>query len=508
MAGGDANRSRSRNLVVAGMLVFVIPLLAAISAMVGPASLLPYVGIVGCLIVFMLPLEIVLISTLVIAGIAAGLLEYFGGVSQGFWLPYLLGVLLALRGVVERLRFRSSPVRSRESSRQTPNNNAAFVSIFAFLYFSVALFGLAIALPTLQQLVVGVKNYFFIWGVLLALIWSPWHIASSTRFWTAVVVIASLQWPVAMYQRFVVASRRHDTAAWDSVVGTFGGDPSGGGNSAAMAFICCVAVAVLALRMRDRQLKVIFGLPLLVLCIAPIALAEVKAAFVWLAIVFLLLTWQYIRREPIRAIGSALVGFALLAGLAVVYVAAYKDQMGTSTTLESIYDKQIKYSVDPNEFSSQYQRLGRVTSLVYWWSQHDVATNPVEMLFGHGLGASRSVSSLGISQLAKRLPYAVDGTAVSALLWDVGLLGCLAFTLILASAGIGSLRLSRAVKLEPALRETTVLSSIVLISLLVGMLYNKDAIDNASLQILLMFALGQFLIARRLVVRSKRGTPA
>jgi hypothetical protein len=494
--------------VVAGTLIFVIPLLAAISALVGPYSLLPYVAVVGCLIVFMLPLETVLITTLFIAAIAAGSLEYFGGASQGFWLPYLLGVLLALRGVVERLRFRSSPIRSREFSRQKPNNNAAFVSIFAFLYFSVALFGLAITLPPLQQLVVGVKNYFFVWGVLLVLIWSPWQIASSTRFWTAVVVIASLQWPVAMYQRFIVAARRHDTAAWDSVVGTFGGDPSGGGNSAAMAFVCCVAVAVLALRMRDKQLKVVVGVPMLLLCMAPIALAEVKAAFVWLTVVFLILTWQYFRREPIRAIGSALIGFILLAGLGFIYVAAYKDQMGTSTTLESIYDKQIKYSVDPNEFSSQYKRLGRVTSLVYWWSQHDVTTNPVEMLFGHGLGASRSVSSLGTSQLARRLPFAVDGTAASALLWDVGLLGCLSFVLVLAAAGLGSLRLSRDLKMPLEWRETTVLSSIVLLSLLVGILYNKDAIDNASLQILLMFALGQFLIARRLIERSKRGTPA
>lgn len=501
--GEYARRINRQNFFIACIVLFLVPLLATISAIVGPYSLLPYVGIVGCVIVFMLPLDIVLIGTLSFASIFAGLLEYFGGVSQGFWLPYLLGILLAFRGAGERLRLRSNIETSRKPSSQSLGIGTP-VPFLVLMYFSIALFGLAITLPALPQLIVGTKNYFFLWGVLLVLIWSPWQAKSSTRFWTALVVIACLQWPVAAYQRFIIAARRHDAAAWDAVVGTFGGDPSGGGNSAAMAFVCCIAVAILTLRMREKQLKVRIGLPLLVLSILPIALAEVKAAFIWLIVIFFILTAQYLRRNPFQAIGAALLGFALLAGLGFFYVAAYKDQMGTSTTLASIYDKQIKYSIDPSEFNSQYKRLGRVTALAYWWQQHDIAANPAEVLFGHGLGASRSVSSLGISQLARGLPYAVDGTAASTLLWDIGLLGCLTFAGILTAAGFGSLRLSRDQKLEPAWQETTTLSGVVLITLLVGTLYNKDAIDNSTLQILLMFAISQFFIARRFGMRSQQ----
>jgi hypothetical protein len=51
-----------------------------------------------------------------------------------------------------------------------------------------------------------------------------------------------VQIPVAIYQViFVVPKRvafRGEDEKWDSVVGTFGGDPMGGGNTAAMGMFC------------------------------------------------------------------------------------------------------------------------------------------------------------------------------------------------------------------------------------------------------------------------------
>lgn len=493
----DPNRTRT---VATGVAIFlIVPILAALSAFVGPYSLLPYIAIVGSIAVFSLPLDVVLIATFLSASVLAGILEYFGGVSQGFWLPYLLSALLALRGFGERLRPKSTEISnlSRLSTFQT--KGLSVVQLLAFLYVSIAFFGLSVALPPMSQVIVGTKNYFFIWGVLLVLIWSPWEASSSQRFWTTVVAIACLQWPFTLYQRFVIAARRHDNAAWDSVVGTLGGDPTGGGNSAAMAFLCCIAVAVLGLRMRDRQLKILPGTLLLCLCLLPIALAEVKAAFIWLVIVFVILTARQFIHEPMRAITTVLIGGALMTALGITYVVAYKDQMGSGSSLESIYDKQIKYSIDPNEFSSQYKRLGRVTSLVYWWQHHDMSADPVNLLFGHGLGSSRSVSSLGVSELARRLPYAVDGTAASALLWDIGLLGAITFTAMLVAAAIGTLRLSRKPHLHQASREACLLSGVVLSMTLTGLLYNKDALDNATVQLLVMFSMAQFLIFRKWV---------
>lgn len=51
-----------------------------------------------------------------------------------------------------------------------------------------------------------------------------------------------VQFPLAIYQVLVVVPKRvalrGEDEKWDSVVGTFGGDPMGGGNTAAMGMFC------------------------------------------------------------------------------------------------------------------------------------------------------------------------------------------------------------------------------------------------------------------------------
>lgn len=485
---------RVKLIKIATVLAFflIVPLLAAVSAMVGPYSLLPYVAIAGAIAAFTLQLSTVVVLCLLSASFLAGVLEYFVGISQGFWLPFLMGLLMALRGVAEL--FRPQTQASEQGHQRMPLHSA---QVLGLIYMAIAVFGVVVDMPTLPQVLVAAKNYFFMWGVLLVLIWSPWQATSSQKFLNAVIFIACLQLPFTLYQRFVVAARRRDTAAWDSVVGTLGGDPSGGGNSAAMAFLCCIAIAVIGMRMRDRKMDLLPGALMLVICVLPIALAEVKAAFIWLLIVFFILVWRQIVREPLRAISTVLGGLVLIAGVGFTYTLAYQDQMGANTSWEQIYDKQIKYSIDPNEFSSQHQRLGRTTALVYWWEKHDLGADPLHFLMGHGLGASRSSSSLGLSELAKRLPYAVDGTGFSTLLWDVGLLGALAFTGMLGSAMAAVFRVGRQEGLDPIWRESTSIAGVVLVLALFGLIYNKDAIDNPTIQLLLMFSIAQLFMARR-----------
>jgi uncharacterized membrane protein len=322
------------------------------------------------------------------------------------------------------------------------------------------------------------------------------------------VVVACLQWPVALYQRiFIRAAGRSVVARLDSVVGTFGGQPDGGGNSAAMAFLCCLAVGVLVVRMREKRIGVMLGAFLIILCIIPIALAEVKAAFIWIVVVFLVINIRLIRREPLRASISLLMGALLLGGLGLVYKEAYRES-GTKVTFENFYESTIKYSVDPAEYSARFHRLGRITSIVFWWKHHDLRSDSLSMLIGHGIGSSRSKSSMGQGEIARELqPIFPDTTAASTLLWDVGLLGALSFVAMLAVAGLSAIKASQRRELDVFWRETTLMSACVLSMAILGVLYNVDPIDNPTVQILIFFAIGQVLLVRREIARVGSAPP-
>ena len=247
----------------------------------------------------------------------------------------------------------------------------------------------------------------------------------------------------------------------------------------------------------------------MVFSVIPLALAEVKAAFVWLLLIFLILFAKQFVTQPFRALSTLVIGASLIGGLAWTYQMTYQAAGGGST-MQEVYDRQIRYTFDPDEYRADMKRLGRMTAIVYWWQRHSLAKDPVTTLFGHGIGASRSTSSLAVGELARKLPVPVDVNAASVLLWDVGLLGAAAFFALLAVAALAALRLSQNQELSATWRESCLFSACVLALATSSLLYNRDTIDNAVVQTLIYFSIGQALLARRalLAIRTRHSGPA
>jgi hypothetical protein len=94
----------------------------------------------------------------------------------------------------------------------------------------------------------------------------------------------------------------------------------------------------------------------------------------------------------------------------------------------------------------QYSELSRWTALTFWAQEH-VRANPINTLIGHGVGASRENAGgvVGASTLAEKKygGLRIGYTAVSALLWDTGVIGLITVLGMFGSAFLTAGRVAR-----------------------------------------------------------------
>lgn len=492
MASIAYKNSASAYLAFAAVIAFSI-LMGVVAAFSGWVSILA--TLVPAIIIgsFFVPIEWLVFVAWFTSALLAGSLEYFLGKPQGFWVPNLIGLLLILVLLV-KYRF-ERPTQTQLKAKQADGDVAVDLILWiALLWLITVIFSTVLALPSFAQIIVAAKNYIFIWGFFLAIIWHRWDNKSLSRIWSAVVLVACFQLPLTLYQRFFVAAKRHDYAGWDAVVGSFGGNPERGGHSAAMALVACLAVGVLLLRWRSKQLSGIKTFVLAVTCIAPVMLAEVKMVIIWALITVIYVFGQEIKRRFLHTLLLLLAGIVLVVLMAVSYKAMYYDNTH-STSWAQVYDKQIKYAVDPDEFNVQYKRLGRMAALKFWGQKNNLG-DPVYFFLGYGLGASRSSSSIAVGELTRRYPFEIDASAASTLLWDSGVLGAGLFFLLLGTGSWAAFKSSQRPDLLPENRLLLSISGLALFLIFTGFAYNRDAIDAPAIQILLFVSLGQVLLVR------------
>jgi hypothetical protein len=173
-----------------------------------------------------------------------------------------------------------------------------------------------------------------------------------------------------------------------------------------------------------------------VLLLSPVLVNSARAALLYVPLVFGLVFITDIIRHPLRVLSGLVVVGALVVAMLMSYTALNKspDTHTWRDLLRNTYEYQ---------FATERQRAGDYSSLSRWtaltfWAERQRLDAPVETLIGHGPGASR-VEDAGLDladTLAERRfsGRRIGYTAVSALLWDVGVLG-LALVLLLFWTG-------------------------------------------------------------------------
>lgn len=477
-----------------------IPLLLLVGiavALAPPYATALVLGLVLLGVALVLPFNGLLLACLVTAAVVGGSAEYFLNLSQANWLPFMLSVLLALRGFA--FAHLQAGAGRAPAAPGTGRMGWAWFGLPAIVYvFTLIASAASNTIPS-SQAIAAMKNYLLMWGVLVAVIYHHDMARASTQVWRAFVAIGLLQLPVVLYQRFFIASHLANTnasASFDAINGTFGGGLLGG-RSGALAMFICIVLGYLLILWRDRRLSGWSLAGLSVLLLPTLFMVEVKAVVLWLPFVAMLVFSQQLRQRPLMFIFGILGSLALVVGVIAIYRASFYSHASGVSLLE-FFTNQIQYVYDPNRFNPATREMGRVSVLVHWWRESGDLGGIANWLFGFGPGASRGVSSVAIGSIAKLYTFYIDISAAAALLWDVGVIGFVSFCLMLLLGSVECWRMSKRDALPLALRQQYEASAIGLLLILSSVVYVRDTVDGPIVQFLIYFMLGTLVFGRRL----------
>jgi hypothetical protein len=369
----------------------------------------------------------------------------FGG-FVGYFFPSLKIVWWVAYGASALLYIPALLFLTQKAPEKFPALSTS-VNIYTLLFVATSLISSIASNTPLPQLAAASKSLFMLGGLWAFIMAGRLSEQTIIHWLKGLIIIGVIQFIPVMYQFIVVRSWRvahtsFQVESADAVVGTFGGSQTGGGLGAVLVFYLIVCIVVLLAMQKYKVFSwrnkwwvyVLLGLPIL--------FTEVKAAFIYLPVGIFFLYRRYIYQRPIKfTLGSILICLiiiGMLFSLQTIHLSTRGDDWRDNL------QKAFSYS-----FQSQTQfgkitdfKFSRISAVRFWWQEQD-ADHPVNILIGHGLGSSRTQGQVLGSKAARYAETKIDLTGLSALLWDVGLVGVTLLYAILMTLFLLAGKLSR-----------------------------------------------------------------
>ena len=441
-SGSDHAVSRTL-IIVTGLLAIVSGLVASLG--VPLLALFLAAPVIAVLLATrpILLLWLVLVGGLVVAGVTT---LYVPMLRQARWGVALAAMLLGAIAIIAH--FVRNPPRSPLPHGLQERRGTLMV--WAFAFFSLTLFsGLLNDGATLDTMI-GLKNYFQVWGILLAFALLPMSAGSADRMMAFLVWLGVLQLPFALHETFFLVPQRmsaldagRNIVAQDIVVGTFSGSMSGGGAGASMTVLLGIALTVLLARWRSGRLGIAALVVSCLACLAPIALGEHKLGMVFVVLIPLIVYGDQLVRNPVRTVAFGAISLAVAVLLFIAFTMLPRTGGSRNLTVDEYLQQAVDYNVGDKGYGSLY--LNRKTVYAFWWQAHQSPGRIVNALIGYGPGATNE-SRTGFrerSYASTQYPlYGIGLTGLSGLLWEVGVLGTAAALGFLVSAFLIARRLA------------------------------------------------------------------
>ncbi|QLR72035.1 capsular biosynthesis protein [Citrobacter freundii] len=440
--------------------------------------------------------------------ILCGLVQYFTGMQSVLWIPFFLTLLMVGLMVMQTC--------------ESPLHLDAQETIILALYFSFLL--LAGASTLLQGgvtvAIVAFKNEIALSLVMICLLLGFCRESQIYRATRYLYWVFYAQVPVMIYQVLLVVpqrvAQRGEEEKWDSVVGTFGGDPMGGGNTAAMGLFCLL-IMLLKLSeykhglttFKSMALHIILGFGLCIIGEVKfvILLSPLFLAWVWISPSYV----KDVSKINLKTLLLIVIGMLVLIGLSVMILAwYYSSAFGGDPTKSafSVFIDSLSYIFDPNYIMSTGE-LGRFTTFLFWLKNNDL-WGLSGTLFGYGLNATNSGSSVSPGFLNIVYNLILDSTSLSMLLWEIGVIGTLLFIglfiyILKVCQPKPVLALEQLDAQDLQLLSFAPAYNAFAIACLVSLPYSQILMITPMLQFLFYLSLGSSLVIRRTVLRSAGG---
>lgn len=448
-------------------------------------------AIFGGVLLLKIPDKYVLSLQLFLAFFIVGQALYFAGIRQAPWIVYGFGLMMYLKVI---------PVYStflyKENKKPVP-----LVILITLFIFTAIISGFINTVPGIQ-LIVGLRDLVYNWSLFFLIAFGAISTQYLDKVWKSLFYVLLFQVPLVLYQLLVVSQGRIVTgavgAAWDSVVGGFGGDPLGGGASSSLVVFVVIIFSYMTLLFRKglvslkKYLLVLFSVFLIII------LAEVKVVVVLLPVALLILFRDKIRKDLFKFL---LLSFSMLFFVVVLFTAYKYQKTGTFegvVGLDYVYEESFERQLDFTHERKQTGEIGRATVFAHWWNENGMH-DPVHTFFGYGPGATKR-SSLVYGEVAKKYYYYPNlARSVGALLlWELGLVGIFLLLLILFKSIYVSRKLLRNSKFDEYQKTNIETAFISLVLFLITVPYSSDMLKIPAVNLYFMFILGYLTFMYRI----------
>ncbi|MBB3119606.1 hypothetical protein [Pseudoduganella violacea] len=428
-------------------------------------------------VLFMFSTRQLLPLLFVLTYLVQGAMVEFLHMRIGTWITSALAGLLLVRALLELLQLN----RFKEGRPHADSRPATAVYFAGWIYLAFFMLSLSQGEATTLQRISALRFAIPMFGVLFALFWFRWPIQRLQMIWWLLLGMIVLQLPLVAYQHFVLATARD----WDLVTGTFGH-----GLSAVLVLTTLAAMVYALARWQHGVSSHVLPALIVPTGLLILLLGEVKAIVFWLPLAIVIV----LRRRVLRNVGTLIMYAVFALVFAVGTFSAYKamywgEKAVAGNTIEEKLERTGGYFFDVRQMNFRNGEVSRAASLYLWYT--DPQPGVPERLIGYGPGASLTSAGTGKGVVAARYrTLSINSTAVTQLLWDVGILGCIAFLAFLGlgvAAGWRFMQSGRGNPQERAMVDTA-LTMLVLYGTTV--IYNRSLLDEPTMQLLFFFCLG------------------
>ena len=459
--------------------VIVISLIGGLLATMGSVRLIGgFVGLFLAIFLLFSPtllFRLVLVFSLAISGIA----EFYFGIGQANWVASILAFSLLAAAFIS----------SSKQSSQSVTLATKSVGWLVAAYVIVLMLSSLLNMNSIMQFLVGVRNYVPFIGVFLALKYLSNSDKDMKQSTYMILFIGLIQLPFCLQQAiFVAPARQYSLEAVgggaEAIVGTFGGNPLGGGYTGEMAVFMLIASCLSLVLASSIRFGKLLSLAISIAAIGCVALAETKIVFLLTPLAIILVFLEDIRSSPKKMFALLLVVICVLGGLAAVYAWRFwtkgPDEFWHAFT----------YSFDPDFMVDRFHR-GRIGALVHWWDNNVVRFDALHTFLGYGMGSTLEASrTLGEGSAVKIYGLGIDAHAANKLLWDSGVLGFGFFCWVIIRTGLNANRLVR-ITATPQFHHGVLKTSRAAMFCFAAMLpYQVSVLGGAPMQFLFWFFVG------------------